>query len=508
MSRFVELPKVDITKNLRGNYPLQNIYVTKEGNRVFVTASAVSSLASRMESIRDIALIIDISGSMRKYYKDGSVESMCVEMVEMLNPYDSDGIDLLFYAKKLVYQVTVKTKEETIKAVQTAMTTKGAYGTTMPVEAFEKFSRQLLKKQKNGTVLFLTDGGMDDRGSKMRRFYEEVLHTKFRTRDRFYCYAIEFGKSAIGALEKLDGLFPPEQGSEDLFDIHPTFTLKKLSDILIQVVGMSSIASKEEVHISTNAQSGLSMVNQYLVTPIETITSPLYHTMSVGIDSVKPFELTFDVKGYEKMFLKIDPLSLSIEVVDKQNKLAERPLRKGEGISLTKEFPSMQKWNIEFEWNDSLKTEQGIDLDAQCFMLASNGKVPNDDYFIFYNQSNSPEKSVRHIEADEGNKQSILIDLAQVPPQVDRLLFTLAIYEGLERNKTFSEIPFLQVKLIDQLSENVKAAYDLSKDLGQETAMIVAEIYRYKGEWKCKAIGAGYRDDLASFCHRYGVNLA
>jgi len=43
--------------------------------------------------------------------------------------------------------------------------------------------------------------------------------------------------------------------------------------------------------------------------------------------------------------------------------------------------------------------------------------------------------------------------------------------------------------------------------LTAEKAVVAAEFYRYKGEWKINFIGAGYQGGLKQLCTGYGVNV-
>ena len=45
------------------------------------------------------------------------------------------------------------------------------------------------------------------------------------------------------------------------------------------------------------------------------------------------------------------------------------------------------------------------------------------------------------------------------------------------------------------------------KDLSEETTVVAAEIYQYKGQWKMSFVGSGYRSGLKQLCESYGVNV-
>lgn len=297
------------------NYPFKNLYGCAEGEFVYVNMEAVEGLTSGMKTLRDIALIVDISGSMNAHYKNGSVTTLIKQIVDTVGAYDDDGIDLMFFAKGLVYSCSVGSESQVDQEVQNALSAKGAYGTTMPTPAFEEFCKQLKSKGRAGTVLFLTDGAMDDMGASLKAFYQNVLHTQFKTRDNFYCYAVEFGSSAFGALDVLDGLYAPEQGPEDLFDLESADRLDKITEVLTQVCGMSAVGSDVEVKASTSDGVKIDMVNADLIEGgMEVIEGAINKVMSFRMLSEKPFTLTVAIKGYDPMTIEVIPSGIDVEL--------------------------------------------------------------------------------------------------------------------------------------------------------------------------------------------------
>lgn len=514
MSRFLEKSQIKLAKGdaSEANYPFTNLYATKEEGRLFINMEAVPTLLQGMKSDREIGVIIDMSGSMSKHYKDKSVERMISEVVESLKSYDGDGIDLYFYAASLVYSATVRSKQDVSHHIDQARKARGAFGTTMPVMAFEKFASQLKEKGKNGTVIFLTDGGMDDRGVKMKRFYQDVLHKDFRTRDRFYCYAIEFGSGASGALKVLDGLYPPEQGLEDLFDIHKTNSLSKLSEVLQQVVGMSSISSNREASFSTNNLAKIEMINQYLLPKdSEHATVTAYKTMSIGVSSGQPFVLQVNVNGYSPMNIQVTPTEQGAHLTLEHPVQTNQPLSlsKGQKVSLSK-IEELEEIQVGLGWDVSYD-HQEFDLDAQVFMLNKDGKVPNNGYFVFYNQPRSIDGSVFHSGDNvngegDGDDESITLNLSNVPSDIERIMFTLTIHDAENRNQSFQGVKNAFVRVVNSKTHIEILRFKLD-DMNNETAMVVGEVYRHQGQWKFNAIGSGYRNELIEFCNRFGVVL-
>ncbi len=100
-------------------------------------------------------------------------------------------------------------------------------------------------------------------------------------------------------------------------------------------------------------------------------------------------------------------------------------LSKGGNVSLSKEAPGMTKAVVGLGWDANSFTGSEFDLDAQAIMVGANGKVPNDGFFVFFNQLKSPEGSVEHTGDNrtgegDGDDEAINVNLATVRPRSTR----------------------------------------------------------------------------------------
>lgn len=145
------------------------------------------------------------------------------------------------------------------------------------------------------------------------------------------------------------------------------------------------------------------------------------------------------------------------------------------------------------------------ELDASAFMLDGNGKVLGDEWFIFYGQNTSPDSSVTY-SAGQTDDAVMTVDFRKVNPAVQRIVFSVTIYEAVEKRLNFGMTENVYARMIDS-SNNETARFILDECYNNVTAMVLGELYRYKGEWKFNAVGSGVARDLAGFCAMYGVNL-
>lgn len=204
-------------------------------------------------------------------------------------------------------------------------------------------------------------------------------------------------------------------------------------------------------------------------------------------------------------------MALTLEKMERGNKIT---LEKENGTPLVKILVGLGWDPNKYDGNDK------FDLDASLFMLDKNGKVRSTDDFIFYNQPDDRDGSV-HYGGDnrtgegEGDDETIQIDLQKVPADIEKLAITVTIDKADVRMQNFGMIENAYIHIVDEeTGEDIideqkgkKARYDLTEDFDTETAVVIAEIYRYNGKWKFGAVGSGYQGGLRALCNAYGVEI-
>ena len=188
-------------------------------------------------------------------------------------------------------------------------------------------------------------------------------------------------------------------------------------------------------------------------------------------------------------------------------------LKKGQKVDLTKTNPGLKEVLIGLGW-DVNKYDGGkdFDLDAAAFLLGGAGKVNSDADFIFYGNLKHASGAVEHLGdnltgAGEGDDEQIKIDLSKVPADVEKIDFTVTIYEADERKQNFGQVENAFIRVVNSASGEELIRYDLGEDFSVETAVVIGELYRNKGEWKFNAIGSGFSGGLAALCGNFGVSV-
>lgn len=187
-------------------------------------------------------------------------------------------------------------------------------------------------------------------------------------------------------------------------------------------------------------------------------------------------------------------------------------LQKGQRVDLTKDRPSLKNVLIGLGWDiNHYDGETDFDLDASAFMTKANGKVGNENDFIFYGNLNHISGSVQHMGDNrtgegDGDDEVIKVQLDKIPSDYDTISFTVTIYEAEKRLQNFGMVENAYVRLIDEDTGEELVRFDLTEDFSTETALVVAEIYKRDGQWKFAAIGSGYNGGLKALCKEYGID--
>ncbi|OKJ13582.1 TerD family protein [Kitasatospora sp. CB01950] len=147
------------------------------------------------------------------------------------------------------------------------------------------------------------------------------------------------------------------------------------------------------------------------------------------------------------------------------------------------------------------------DLDANALLCDGDGKALSDQHFVFFNNLTSPDGAVTHI-TDPGtgtDREQLRVDLGAVEERVQRIVFTVAIYQAEERRQAFGSVHGAYVRVADAAGGSELARYELGPEVTTETAVVFGELYRHGGGWKFRAIGQGYATGLAGIATDFGI---
>jgi tellurium resistance protein TerD len=188
--------------------------------------------------------------------------------------------------------------------------------------------------------------------------------------------------------------------------------------------------------------------------------------------------------------------------IGRNNKMIN--LQKGGNINLTKSVPGVTKFKVELGWDANQYDGSAFDLDASAAILGDGGKIISENSFVFFNNPSDPTGSVvssgdNRTGEGTGPDETVTIDLAKLPIAAKFVRFAITIYDAATRNQNFGQVHNAYVQVVNDGTGEVVARYDLSEDFSIETCVVIGELYEHSGDWKFKAVGAGYGGGLEAY---------
>ena len=139
-------------------------------------------------------------------------------------------------------------------------------------------------------------------------------------------------------------------------------------------------------------------------------------------------------------------------------------LQKGQKIDLTKGGGGgLRQVMVGLGWDEAEQTSSGglfknlfgggssnqaIDCDASAILCGSNGKLISNnanECCVYYGHLQHSSGAIIH-QGDnltgegEGDDEQIMVNLSQIPPSIDRIVFVVNIYDARARNQHFGMI--------------------------------------------------------------------
>lgn len=189
--------------------------------------------------------------------------------------------------------------------------------------------------------------------------------------------------------------------------------------------------------------------------------------------------------------------NMSTTIKDTDNTIV---LTKGVNISLEKQIQSgLKVAAIGLAW-DEIPGAADFDADSIAVMLDENGKLVTDGA-VYYGLASragdsfkSKDGSIEHSGDNltgkgSGDDETLSVLLASVPANVAKINFIINIHAAKERSQNFGQVPSCKARIYNKETGEVLGKYDLVEDFSAATAVEVAQLYRYEGSWKFKALG-------------------
>jgi stress response protein SCP2 len=151
--------------------------------------------------------------------------------------------------------------------------------------------------------------------------------------------------------------------------------------------------------------------------------------------------------------------------------------------------------------------QDGVDVDACALLLGADGRARGDGDLVFYNQTEAEDGAVRLLGKSNEESRStdrLLVGLQDLPSSVEKVLIVLSL--EAEAGVGFGSLT--EVSAVAATADEQPLIHYSAAPLGDETALVLAEVYRREGTWRFRAVGQGYATGLAGLAHDYGISVS
>lgn len=166
-------------------------------------------------------------------------------------------------------------------------------------------------------------------------------------------------------------------------------------------------------------------------------------------------------------------------------------LKKGQKVKLT-DLTSEQQ--IQLTVSAKIKTGE---VDVTCFGVDANETLSDEQYFVFYNQTSTPEQAITMTSNAQGTTFSV--HLGKLPSFIKKLVLTVAT-DGASAMQDMTEGALTLLA-----SGQPVASYAYSgSDFTQEKALILCELYEKDGIWRLSVVANGFNGGLSALLAHFG----
>ena len=179
-------------------------------------------------------------------------------------------------------------------------------------------------------------------------------------------------------------------------------------------------------------------------------------------------------------------------------------LQKGQRVEL-----GLTKAGIGLGWDPNEGSGAAYDLDASIFMLGANGKIPDEKFFIYYNNQKSPDGAVESSGDDqtggnsEGDDETLFVEFAKIDGRIAEMIVVVTIHEAEQRKQNFGQVRNSFIRIYDAANNAEICKYELEEDFSIETAVEFGRLYKKSGSWRFEASGKGFPGGLQYFVNKF-----
>ncbi|WP_374776188.1 restriction endonuclease [Streptomyces sp. NBC_01310] len=143
-----------------------------------------------------------------------------------------------------------------------------------------------------------------------------------------------------------------------------------------------------------------------------------------------------------------------------------------------------------------------------CALVCTGNRVLSEDHFVFFNNTRTPDGSVRSREHAAPDKAALEVSFDALPTSADRLVLVAAIDPEVDPHADLAGFTDAHIRLLSAGGEEL-GRLDVSDGRPAETALVLGSFRRRSnGDWDFVIGGKGYRGGLEALLSEYGVEVA
>jgi tellurium resistance protein TerD len=201
-------------------------------------------------------------------------------------------------------------------------------------------------------------------------------------------------------------------------------------------------------------------------------------------------------------------------------------LKKGSSFNLEKEAPKLKIAGIGLGWDPNEEDDgPDFDLDVSAFLLTETGKVPADEYVVFYGSElkmDTPEgprpysgdgsvlgavDAIDGTESDGEDDEDMKIEFDKIWEGISQIVITVSITKYPNDQKkdkrtllqNFGMVEDCYIRLWDDETGVEILKYDLKEKFTNEDAVEFGRFVRVGNSWEFIATGEKYNGGLNKF---------
>ncbi|MEU5628857.1 restriction endonuclease [Streptomyces tendae] len=142
-----------------------------------------------------------------------------------------------------------------------------------------------------------------------------------------------------------------------------------------------------------------------------------------------------------------------------------------------------------------------------CALVCRGNRILSDDHFVFYNNPQTPDGSVRTLPATAPDKAAVCASFDTLPDDADRLVLVAAVDPEVNPDADLSGFTDARIRLLDPALTEL-GQLRVSDGRPRETALVLGSFRRRStGDWDFVLGGKGYPGGLEELLREFGVEV-